>query len=133
MTDLIRKNPNGLNMPQAIGQYAIGFAGGGCPVYVTDVLEQARLQPIVFSTYDMIKPTVSVKALPILSFTTAEQDELNPLISDIITYARESRVQFVTGRLPLSQWDSYVKRINDMGGARYTAILQTAYERWARQ
>jgi putative aldouronate transport system substrate-binding protein len=133
VTDLIRRNPNGLNMPQAIGQYAIGFAGGGCPVYATDEMEQARLQPIVFTTYDMLKPMINVKALPILSFTAAEQDELNPLISDIITYIRESQVQFVTGRLPFSQWNNYVRRINDMGGARYAAIFQTAYERWARQ
>jgi putative aldouronate transport system substrate-binding protein len=133
VTDLIRKNPNGLNMPQAMGQYAIGFAGGGCPVYATNEMERARVWPIVFTTYDMIKPMINVKALPILSFTMAEQDELNPLISDIITYIRESRVQFITGRLPLSQWDNYVKRINDMGGARYTVLLQTAYDRWARK
>jgi putative aldouronate transport system substrate-binding protein len=133
VTDLIRRNPNGLNMPQSMGQYAIGFAGGSCPTYVTDMLEEARLPSIVFEAYNFVKPLINVQALPLLSFTTAEQDELNPLISDIITYIKESRVQFVTGRLPLSQWDTYVKRINDMGGARYTAILQTAYDRWAQK
>jgi putative aldouronate transport system substrate-binding protein len=133
VTDLIRRNPNGLNMPQSMGQYAIGFAGGGAPTFTTDMLEEARLPAKVFEAYDFVKPLINIKALPLLSFTTAEQDELNPLISDIITYINESRVQFVTGRLSFSQWDAYVKRINDMGGARYTALFQTAYERWARQ
>jgi putative aldouronate transport system substrate-binding protein len=133
LTDLVLKNPNGLNLPQAMGQYAIGFAGGACPVYTTESLERARLQPVVFTAYDMIEPTISIEALPLLSFTIAEQDELNALTSDIKTYIDESRIQFITGRLPLSQWDNYVRTINNMGAARYTAILQASYDRWSKK
>ncbi|MCL2832063.1 MAG: extracellular solute-binding protein [Treponema sp.] len=132
LTDLITKNPNGLNMPQAIGQYAIGFAGGGCPEFAREEFERARLPSVVFDSYDIIKPYISVKALPMLSFTTAEQDQLNALTDDIVTYITEQRIQFVTGRRPLSQWNSYVNDIKNMGADRYVALYQASWDRYSK-
>ncbi|MCL2833583.1 MAG: hypothetical protein FWD78_10475 [Treponema sp.] len=131
ITDLIRNNPNGLNQPQSIGQYAIGWAGGGCPTFATEEMERARLNPIVFDSYEVIKPYIGLKAMPILSFTTEEQDQLNPLISDIVTYIDESKVQFVTGRRPLSQWDAYVRDLKNMGADRYVALYQASWDRYS--
>jgi len=130
LTPLITNNPNGLNMPQSIGQYAIAWAGGGCPVYATDEMERARQPQIVYDTYEVLKPYVKVAGIPILSFTVKEQEELNPIIADMIAYINEARVQFITGRRQLSQWDAYVRDIKNMGADRYTAIYQAAYDRW---
>ena len=133
VTELITNNPAGLNAPQSIGQYAIGWAGGGCPVFATDEMERARLPAIVFEAYEMIKPLVKVTAIPILSFTTAEQNELNPINSDMLTYITESRVQFVTGRRPFSQWDAYVADIKKMGADRYVALQQASFDRYMKK
>ncbi|MCL2833582.1 MAG: extracellular solute-binding protein [Treponema sp.] len=131
VTELVTNNPDGLNAPQSIGQYAIGWAGGGCPVFATDEMEKARLPAILYTSYDIVKPFIKLAAMPILSFTTAEQDELNPINSDMITYIDEAKVQFVTGRRPLSQWDAYVRDVKNMGADRYVAIYQAAYDRFS--
>jgi putative aldouronate transport system substrate-binding protein len=132
VTELVTNNPNGLNSPQAIGQYAIGWAGGGCPVFATDEMERARLPAIVFSSYEIIKPYMNVVALPILSFTNAEMEDLYPINTDMLTYINETKVQFVTGRRPLSQWDAYVRDVRNMGADRFVAIYQASYDRYSR-
>jgi putative aldouronate transport system substrate-binding protein len=130
VTELITNNPDGLNAPQSIGQWAIGWAGGGCPVFATDEMERARLLPIVFDSFEVMRPFINIAAMPMLSFTIPEQQQLNPIISDMITYINESRVQFVTGRRPLAQWDAYVANVRRMGADRYVALQQAAFDRF---
>ena len=132
MTDYVLRNPNGMSAPQAIGQYAIGFAGGLCVEFSREEFERARLPESTFIAYEVMRPFLNVKAMPILSFTPSEQDQLNPIIQDMVTYINESRVQFITGRLPLSQWDTYVRNIRNMGVERYVAIYQAAWDRFSR-
>lgn len=130
MTDLIKKNPDGLNVPQAMGQYAIGFAGGGCPEYIFPQYEKARLLPIAFEAAEQDRPFIGVKDFINLSFTPEEQSRLNALSADIKTYIDESRIAFVTGKMPLSNWDKYVSTIEKMGREEYVKIFQSAYDRW---
>jgi len=129
-TDLILKNPNGLNQAQAIGQYLLGWSGGGIPIVADLHLDWARRLIPQYEGYELAKKYLNVKALPILTFTLAEQQELNPIQTDLITYLDESRVQFVTGRKPFSQWDAYVNDIRRMGADRFVAVYQTAWDRF---
>jgi putative aldouronate transport system substrate-binding protein len=55
---------------------------------------------------------------------------LNPIISDMITYLNESRVQFVTGRRPLAQWDAFTANVRRMGADRYVALHQASFDRF---
>jgi len=131
ITDLIRANPDGRSIPQAFGWYgAIATAGAGCPEFTVPIIERARLEPPVFTGYDVLSPFLSLKAMPVLSFTVTEQQQLNPINSDMITYINESRVQFMTGRRPLSQWDAYVRDVRNMGADRYVALYQTSFDRY---
>ena len=132
MTDYVMKNPNGLSAAQAIGQYAIGFAGGLCPEFSREEFERARLPAVTFSAYEVVRPFRNVKATAILTFTPAEQDQLNPIINDMVAYIRESMVQFVTGRRPLSQWDAYVNDVKRMGADRYVQLYQASWDRFNR-
>jgi putative aldouronate transport system substrate-binding protein len=131
-TDLILNNPDGLNQAQAIGRFLIGWSGGGAPVFAPLQLDRARGMEKNYEAYLMGTRYTSAVALPILTFTIAEQSELNPLISDIVTYIDEARIQFITGRRPLNQWDAYVRQVRAMGADRYVAIYQAAWDRWAR-
>ncbi len=131
MTEYVTNNPDGLNRPQAIGQYAIGFAGGGCPVFTTEAFERARLTDACFEAWDTVMPYYQVEGLASFSYTTEEQDRLNALSADIVTYVDETKVQFITGKQSFDQWDSYVKNIENMGLEEYVQIQQAAYERWA--
>lgn len=131
ITEYVTNNPDGLNRPQAIGQYAIGFAGGGCPVFTTDAFERARLDPVVFDAWEVVKPYYDVEGLASFSYTLDEQDRLNALTADIITYVDEMKVQFITGKLSFDQWDNYVSTIESMGLEEFVEIQQAAYERWS--
>jgi putative aldouronate transport system substrate-binding protein len=130
LTELITNNPNGLNQPQAIGQWAIAWAGGGTPIFATQEMVQARVALGAADFSQVVTPYLDLVAVPVLSFTPAEQQQLNPIISDMITYIDESKVQFVTGRRPLSQWDAYVRNIRNMGADRYVAAYQAAFDRF---
>ncbi len=60
-----------------------------------------------------------------------ESTEASAIYSDIITYVATSALQFINGDLDVngSDWDSYVKNIEDMGIEELTDIIQGAYDR----
>lgn len=131
VTEYVNKNPDGLTSPQAMGKYAIGFAGGGCPEYVTNRIEIARLPKDTFDAYYLEQEYVQLKDRVALRFTTEEQDELNAMLNDLTTYIDENAVAFITGTKSLdTDWDAYCKTINQMGLARYMEILGASYDRW---
>jgi len=129
-TDLITHNPDGLALAQAIGQYAITFTGGANPVYCPDEFENTRLSAPTFAAWETVKPYLKIVAVPQLSFTLDELNELTPISSDLISYLNEARVQFVTGRRPLSQWDAFVQGAKNMGADRYLSLYQASFNRY---
>ena len=130
-TELITKNPDGLNVPQAIGQYAIGLAGGACPEFVTEAFSKARASTDHYDAWDKYEEFYDVVDLVNFTFTPEEQERLNALTADIVTYVDESRIAFVTGKLSIEDdWDNYVSTIERMGLEEYVSIFQAAYDRW---
>lgn len=67
--------------------------------------------------------------LPNLIYTVEESDELATLQENVSAYVKESLAAFVTGNRPLSDWDSYLKEMENMGLNRWLEIAQTAYDR----
>ena len=132
LTDLIINNPDGLNVPQAIGQYAIAFAGGGCPEFIFEEYERGRLVKSTFEGWEVNESFLNVKDLVLFTFTTDEQEKLNALTADIKTYIDESKVAYITGSMSLNDWDKYVNTLKKMGMDEYVAIYQAAYDRWSQ-
>ena len=130
LTELISNNPDGLNVPQAMGQYALGLAGGGCPEFVFPQYEKARLHPEGFVASAQDEEFIDVIDFVRFSFNTEEQNKLNALTADIKTYIDETKIAFVTGKTPLSEWDKYVETIEKMGQEEYVAIYQASFDRW---
>lgn len=54
--------------------------------------------------------------------------EYATLVTDINTYIDESRAQFISGALPVSQFDQYIATLKRMGMDRLLEILQESYE-----
>lgn len=74
-------------------------------------------------------PTVDNSyALPGLSFTTEQADELASIQSNIDTYASEMSLKFVTGDESLDNYDAFVERLNQLGMQRLIEIHQDAYD-----
>ncbi len=63
-------------------------------------------------------------------FETEESDEMNAISSDLQTFYEENYPLFVTGDLPLSEWDNFQSQMNEFGLQRYIEIYQGAYDRF---
>lgn len=62
--------------------------------------------------------------------TAVESEEYNRTCSDIATAASEQGLRFVTGDRPLSEYDSFLQDLENMGLSRLTEIKQAAYDRY---
>lgn len=63
-----------------------------------------------------------------LKLTTEQTSQYNAYATDVTTYIAESASKFIMGDLPLSEWDSFINTLYDMGLAEMTAIYQEAYD-----
>lgn len=78
------------------------------------------------------EPYVIDEVWPAFTYTEEENKELIPLEADIAKYVSEKQSEFITGRLPFSKWDDYVKTLNNIGLEDYMRIKTQAYERMVK-
>ena len=64
-----------------------------------------------------------------LKLTDDERSASSTLGAELGTYISENYLAFVDGSKPLTEWDSYVKGLEEIGLNDYLAIYQGAYER----
>ncbi|WP_274364364.1 extracellular solute-binding protein [Paenibacillus thermotolerans] len=133
--DVIKNNPDGLTLDQAVGQYLV-WPGGYYPGFVkqayfkgaeslpTSVDNAKKAGPYVLKTEDI---------WPSLNFTEDEQSELTTLQTDIHTYVDEMRDKFISGNVSFDEWDNYAATLNKMGLDRYIAIYQAAADRYLNE
>ena len=67
--------------------------------------------------------------LPNVFMKPMEVDEYSELKTTIDTYVDESFARFVTGDLPLSEFDSFRAELKKIGVDRFIELTQTAYDR----
>ena len=70
---------------------------------------------------------------PGITLTVEEALRNAELISTINTYVAETAANFVTGQTPLSQFNAFVARLNQIGLQEALAIQQAAHDRWQRR
>ena len=68
-----------------------------------------------------------------ITFTEEEADELAIYRDDIEAYAQEGLSKFMLGQRPLSEWDSFVAGLNEMGVDTMLGIYKSAFERTAKK
>lgn len=77
-----------------------------------------------------IKPYAKVP-YPLVYLTPEEQEEVGGIRgADLDTYIEQMEAKFITGAEPMSNWDKYLKTMNDMGVDKLVEIYQDAYDRW---
>lgn len=62
-------------------------------------------------------------------YTDEEKDEIADIVTSLDTYRSESVARFIVGDKPFSEWDSYLKELENIGMSRYIEISQQAYDR----
>ncbi|MDD6188505.1 MAG: hypothetical protein PUB32_02860 [Clostridiales bacterium] len=63
-----------------------------------------------------------------VTYTDDQSEELNKYSNDIITYIGENYYAFIDGSKPISEWDSYVAQLENLGIDKCREIVQEAYE-----
>ncbi len=133
-TDFVLKNPDGKSMNEARGMVTFGrstwptiFQPWGLTAStVASYIEEDRKK--YRNPEKFVTPMV-----PGLSFSEEENSFISQKITDIQTYIDEALLKFILGDKPMSEWDSYVKTVNDMGMTQIIEIYQKAYERWLKR
>ncbi|MEG2570257.1 MAG: extracellular solute-binding protein [Clostridia bacterium] len=64
-----------------------------------------------------------------LSFTDEENKEYTDLDAQLSSYTQQKLGGFISGQLPMSEWDAYVKELNTLGVDRLLELYTTAYNR----
>ncbi len=130
-TDLVINNEEGLNFMFASYLYATGIGSVYYPgVYDMEKgfysYDEEQLNAVdVFSSL-----TDGAYNLPAyVSLTTEEQLAYNEIATDLDTYASTQILNFIMGDTPISEFDTFVNTLYDMGLQDMIDIYQGAYDR----
>ncbi|WP_165972133.1 extracellular solute-binding protein [Paenibacillus piri] len=129
--DDIRNNPK-LSLDQAAGQFST-WPGGNVPQMVLQKFDKTgNTFPSSLEAAKLLGPDTPEKIWPSFLFTKEEQDKLNSLESDIVTFVEEQQLKFITGAQSFDAWDQYVNSINKMGVKDLLNIYGAAIERYKK-
>jgi putative aldouronate transport system substrate-binding protein len=128
-TDLILNNPD-MGVDVALGQYTRAVYNGAMLVDLR-YLEQYYKLPQQQDAWKKWGKTKALEhALPSVTPTQQESEQLASIISEINTYIDEMFVKFATGQEPLSNFEQYLAQLKTMGAEKAIAIQQAAYSRY---
>jgi len=132
-TDLIKNNPDGLSMAQAMTKYTMN---GDRNSFVQDVryLEQYAGLPEQQQAWETWCNTDAVKyVLPNLYIPENKSSEYATKSTAISSYVDEMYVKFITGTEPIENFDKYVKQLKKLGIEDVLKIKQEAYDAYLKQ
>lgn len=129
-TEEITKNPNGLTMDQVLAKY-ITWLGGSYPGYVqAKYFKGSESLPESIAVGEKAEPHKIKEHWSAFNYTEEETDFMSTVGSDMGTYIDEMEAKFITGAVPMSDWDKYVSTVEKMGLSEYMDIYKKAYERY---
>ena len=130
---------NDLDAPdyvQVVNKYG-GQRGGYAGIQATNmtrtIMAPASFEAATTWFYPNQEQAYSWRMPPGSTLTAEESLRNAELSAPISTYITEMAVSFVTGQTPLSQFNSFVTQLNQMGLAEILAIQQAAYDRWQKR
>ena len=132
-TDIILKNPDGLAVGAAMGQY-IRANQMGPFVQDKEYIEQYYAIPQQQEALDIWgNSDMKSYQLPQITFTSEESSEIASIKNNVKTYVDESTIKFITGIDDLSKYDEYVSNLKSFGADRMLEIYQAAYDRYMKR
>ena len=128
LTDLVLHNPEGKEVIVAIAEYT---NYGGAMKYIADRYNSAYEDNILEAIALWGTDNDMSYILPsTLSFSNADESaEYGNILGEIKTYVEEYTNSCITGSTdPAASWEGYISRLEDMGLARATELIQGAYD-----
>ena len=105
-------------------------------IAVHPCVSMGRIHNVMPAATDMTDVTVPLyvdkhpeEIIAMLTHTSDELLDLSDIETSIKSYVQECMTRFVMGDKPFSEWDSYVKELEDMGLEQYLEIKQAAFDR----
>ncbi|MCL2058222.1 MAG: ABC transporter substrate-binding protein [Oscillospiraceae bacterium] len=129
-TDLIKFNPDGLNLKEAMilwGRNTNGgpFQKGAGAINSQRTFDEQREAPYIWANslnYDRL--------LPVLAYTPEEAAEYADIMNEINVISEEMCVKVMIGDREVDDFDSYVNSMKNANIERGIEIVQAAYERY---
>ncbi len=59
-----------------------------------------------------------------------QESQVEDITTEMKNYVTRQRQRFITGKEPMSNYDSYVSQVERLGGTEYAQIWQAAYDSW---
>lgn len=94
-------------------------------------ITQKVVSPIELDYRDhtaLYEPFFPKEVYPTLRYTKEQSDALSTIKGSIFNYVSEMQGKFITGQIPMSQWDNYLKELDKMGLQEFIKIYQEAYD-----
>ena len=79
---------------------------------------------------EALAPYLIDEVWPAFTYTAEENDTISVLETDIEKYVDEMQAAFITGEKDFSEWDDYVKELENMRLDEYMDIQKAAYDRY---
>lgn len=128
-TDLIKKNPNGLTLKEAMILYGRNTSGGPFEKAVGPILSQ-RTYPEQFDAPILWFKSVDwSRSLPRLVYSGDEASRLATIMNEVNVLTEEMTVKIMIGDQPLDSFEGYVSKIKAANIDEAIKIVQTAYNR----
>ena len=128
-TDQILNNPDGLSFTQALKMYT--FPPGLPSAYLDWKREFQSIPPSDIIMCDVWNSTASDYMLPSdLSFTSKERTRLSEIMEKAGSCMQNYTTTFITGITPLSDYRTYLEKMEEYGIDEAVQIYQQAYERY---
>lgn len=130
-TELLTNDPEGRIWSEVQHEH-VPFAGGCNPVLLSDkYFKGDEAQPIPMKAAANLAPYALKEVWPNFKFTKEETERLEAFAEfDAVIW--DAMVEFITGRLPFTEWDNYIARLNKIGIEEFLEIQQIGYERYLK-
>ena len=129
-TDVMNADAEGRTLAQMGGLYTRAFYSGPIVQDRRYMYQYARRPQQRAAVQIWGQTEAAMHKLPAVTATPDEAEELAEMMSDINTYVDEMVVKFITGQEPLSNFDAYQDRLQQMGVERAIAIKQAGLDRY---
>lgn len=129
-TEEITANPT-LTMQEAFAKYAQAGGAGGGGQYRQDprYLEQYAMRPQQHAAWEVWCDTnVFNHYVPNTGVADEYAQEYSKLYVDITAYVQQEYIKFVKGTRPISEFDSYIQTLKDMGLDKMIQMKQEAFD-----
>lgn len=128
-TENITNSPEGLAMEKEMSKYCRAAILGPMiqdPRYYDQYmpLPEQKESPEIWKLED------TSWVMPPVTFTTEESSRITSKLNEINNYRREMELKFVMGVEPLSNFESYVQHLKDMGIEEVISVYQAAADRY---